>query len=699
MITKDIQKNTYTISIITPLHNVDLTMFEKTFYSLKNQTIGFENIEWIIILHNCQKQYWDKINNIVGNCQNTIIKKLNNNKNTASSPRNYGIKLATSKYIGFLDADDSYCLDCLETAYDEITKNNCQIAAFRMEYELYDEIAVPVRDITLWNQCEKRVIVERNNWNNEKMFSGMFGWITSRLFEKKLIVDNNIYFNEDIFLFEDFHFFIRAIAKANRIVYLPQTIGYHYLINGISTIQGKKSGDTLVDQARGLKLLYETFDKYDIPCYFIQISAYIFSESILYSNSVDVEQRQLIKKYIGKYIEKLPKFPSNKILSPERADLFYHLPRIIILDTCNSLQDIYIKRYSDGAFLLSKILRENSETDYGKKYKFDNIKNIDHYTKTMPIMTVKKLQKLICLQTNIAEKEILTKNRPQYYFVNPAGYYTPCSKDHFETYLNTFIHTLGYKKNLLLYRKSDSIKYSNDGSLIGDIESLILIEYFTKKYYTQKQRRASFTSSVGKYFDEYNNKEEYFYTLIKDALMDKNLEQITALTSDSALEAFEILEKNSSKLIDDINIIDSNRAKELKKIFSEGFEKPIAKKIWPKLNKIIAFGAGENYESFHKLKKYIKDIPHNNGYYYTEEAVMGHACRDNCDLFEKSILSQEVFELMSIKDESCSLLSQAIIDEPYQLIITNNCGLYRYETNHFIRIKYKEHAKIYYTIY
>lgn len=691
--------NKYKVSVITPFHNVDIEMFKKAFESIKKQSIGFKNIEWIIVMHNCDETYINDVLKLVKNYKNILVKILNNDKHTASSPRNYGLKMATAPYIGFLDGDDSYTIDCLKIALKEIIDTKSQIALFRMEYELNDENAIPIKDLTLWNQSEERIIIERNNWDTEKMFSGMFGWITSRLFERKFLVDNNIKFDEDLILFEDFYMLINALVKAKRVVYLPQLVGYHYLINEKSTLQSKKSGSVLEQYAKGLEILYKIFEEYNIPKYFIEKSAFIFSEMILYSDNVSAIQRQRIKDYIGRFVENFVEYSPNKLLTEEEAHIYYKFPIKVILDTSCELQDLYIRSVIDGVVFLSAVLRKNANTDYGKKYNFSEIKTIEKYFDTLPIISHEKFQKMIYLQIGIGEFNIFTNEKPEYYFINQAGEYIPCVKEHFESYLKAFSLTLTGKKNLLLSIKKNNLTRSNDDALVGDMESILLVEYFTKKYFTEVKRKTRFSSSTGKYFDEYINDDEGYYVLIKDALLDKELEQIVAISTKNVLKGFEVLENNVERLLKDIEKVNIERAKELKEIFSNGFDSPIALKIWPKMEKVIAFGEGENYESKNALKRYIGDIKHNNGYYYTEEAILGKSCGDDSNLFEKSLLSEEFYELVSIKDGKVSLFSQAKIDEPYQLIITNDCGLYRYETNHFIRIKSKDYAKIYFTIY
>lgn len=47
----------YKVSVVTPFHNVDMGMFQKCADSMRGQTLGFENIEWIIVVHNSKPHY------------------------------------------------------------------------------------------------------------------------------------------------------------------------------------------------------------------------------------------------------------------------------------------------------------------------------------------------------------------------------------------------------------------------------------------------------------------------------------------------------------------------------------------------------------------------------------------------------------------------------------------------------------------
>jgi len=56
----------YQVSIITPFHNVDMDMFRNGYKSLQCQTIGFENIEWIVVLHNTKPEIRNEVEKLFG---------------------------------------------------------------------------------------------------------------------------------------------------------------------------------------------------------------------------------------------------------------------------------------------------------------------------------------------------------------------------------------------------------------------------------------------------------------------------------------------------------------------------------------------------------------------------------------------------------------------------------------------------------
>ena len=59
----DNNERKYILSVVTPFHNTDLAYFGKCLDSMKEQTLGFENIEWVITLHNSEPEYVEEVVN------------------------------------------------------------------------------------------------------------------------------------------------------------------------------------------------------------------------------------------------------------------------------------------------------------------------------------------------------------------------------------------------------------------------------------------------------------------------------------------------------------------------------------------------------------------------------------------------------------------------------------------------------------
>lgn len=89
----------YRVSVVTPFHNVDIKMFRYAYQSLQKQTLGFDNIQWIVVLHNTKMEYKSAVHELLDGHGNVILKELDNDIHTPSSPRNFGMKFATADRI------------------------------------------------------------------------------------------------------------------------------------------------------------------------------------------------------------------------------------------------------------------------------------------------------------------------------------------------------------------------------------------------------------------------------------------------------------------------------------------------------------------------------------------------------------------------------------------------------------------------
>lgn len=100
------------------------------------------------------------------------------------------------------------------------------------------------------------------------------------------------------------------------------------------------------------------------------------------------------------------------------------------------------------------------------------------------------------------------------------------------------------------------------------------------------------------------------------------------------------------------------------------------------------------------MKQYTGTIAHNHGYYYTEETIYGRAVSDDSDLFEtfSSGCFHEYLPLDNVGDTTL-FSTDTRPGVPYQLVVTNSAGLYRYITDHVVNIKEIKIDRILFTIY
>lgn len=135
------------VSIITPMFNSD-AFISDTIHSILNQT--YTNWELILIDDNSSDNTLQIVESFIS--QNPNIKLLKNTKNQgAAVSRNLGIKAAKGDFIAFLDADDLWKPNKLQTQIQFMKLNKCDVCF--ASYDLINEKGKPL------NKCVKALPV------------------------------------------------------------------------------------------------------------------------------------------------------------------------------------------------------------------------------------------------------------------------------------------------------------------------------------------------------------------------------------------------------------------------------------------------------------------------------------------------------------------------------------------------------------
>ncbi len=227
------------IDIIIPVYNTPLNDLERCFNSILNQT--YKDYKVYIIDDGSNITTKDYIDNYIKDKSNFYVKHIENNG--VSNARNIGINISNSKYITFVDSDDSLEKSFLEEAYNLIEDNNLDIIIGGYN-EIKNDQIIRVRlsehglhiyeNDNIIKFMDKLLSSKVNNTNKE-IGDAPIGRIYTRLFRRDSI--NNLRFNTNIHMSEDTLFMIDYTYKVKKIGLIDK-VWYNYYINDYSISNG-----------------------------------------------------------------------------------------------------------------------------------------------------------------------------------------------------------------------------------------------------------------------------------------------------------------------------------------------------------------------------------------------------------------------------------------------------------------------------
>lgn len=181
------------IDVIIPCYKSKETI-SKTLHSIAMQSIS-DDIS-VYLINDCDGMHYDDIMYEFAHLDIVYIEREYNGG--CSAARNTGIKNAKSDYIIFIDSDDCFsnCL-ALEIMYNRILAEKTDMVISVFESEM---------------RCQNGVAV--------KKMERAQTWMHGKLLRRQFIIDNDLYFNEELRLNEDMLFnqlFIDLGAKVTEI--------------------------------------------------------------------------------------------------------------------------------------------------------------------------------------------------------------------------------------------------------------------------------------------------------------------------------------------------------------------------------------------------------------------------------------------------------------------------------------------------
>lgn len=382
-----------------------------------------------------------------------------------------------------------------------------------------------------------------------------------------------------------------------------------------------------------------------------------------------------------------------------------------VMQNLDKICDSPMKSQED--FLL-KLLQDNKDTEFGKRYNFETIDSIQEYCKRVPVSKYDDYSADIERMAIKGEKNVLSAY-PINHFSKSSGTmgnpkyipYSDVMAAKSSPYTLPYIFAMLDKHGLLSPRKS-----------INLVESVLTILPSGLTYGAYSGKAIQDSKSM---FEKLNTppveviipkgKMNIRYLQSFYALKDKDLGLGMCAFYSYYLEVLRFIEKNWEMLADDIEngtfnesieipedqreILekklkpDSKRATEIREIFNSPVQ-PIVPKLWPNFKALIGVGTASFRTYTEKLKTYFGPTVH----FY----MLGLAASEgifsvpiNIDLGEAVLVADSIFfEFLPEGSDDLSeiyTLDKLEVGKNYELIITNLSGFYRYRMRDIIRVE------------
>lgn len=281
------------VSIIIPIYNSEATL-QYTISSVLNQP--FEDFELILIDDGSTDSSLDICEQYAAADTRVIVKSQKNRG--VSSARNKGLEVATGNWIYFLDSDDYINHDFFEKVSpfldDDI--DIIQFGSIRKKHNNIESYRQTLKS------REKLIISSFPEFIKTSNIGALCVWL--HLIKRKVILQNKIYFSEDMSYNEDMLFMYQVLTNSNKYLFLGETIHTQLLVSNSlsrSPLNEKKVSDRLLLIDRVLKII---------------------DDEPNYEESIIIEANKLLKGFFGSVASYMMEDPTSTTLTPQKLKTF-----------------------------------------------------------------------------------------------------------------------------------------------------------------------------------------------------------------------------------------------------------------------------------------------------------------------------------------------------------------------------------------
>lgn len=213
----------YKLSVILPVYGVR-EFLPAALETLKQQTIGFENLQ-IIFADDCSKDgSWEVVQQYAQEYPNVECVRLEANSGGCGAPRNKGMELAVAPYIVYMDPDDLLPPSAYQDLYTAILNTDAEIVT-----GWYD-IQTQNGKILAEKCSETFALPENRDFCMPQDLEASFAtlpMVWCKIYRRDFLLANKMAFMSKI-PGEDQVYTVQAYLKASKVYYLNKCV-YHYI--------------------------------------------------------------------------------------------------------------------------------------------------------------------------------------------------------------------------------------------------------------------------------------------------------------------------------------------------------------------------------------------------------------------------------------------------------------------------------------
>ncbi len=367
--------------------------------------------------------------------------------------------------------------------------------------------------------------------------------------------------------------------------------------------------------------------------------------------------------------------------------------------------------------LLKKIIKSNKNTEFGRLHNFGSIRSPEDFRRNVPVSGYEDYAGYIERIKN-GENNVLVSSRILG-FSRTSGSsgipkYIPATAASLKAYVRytwtraLALGALQLEKQGEKYRPGRGIFLSPatneclpDGMICSNIAEIGARQY--GRFYP-----FILTVPGRNLFDVHDG--DYVYNIYRFALQDEDASFIFSVFFSINVSQATYLRNNWRLIVDDIEkgTIDESvnmkpelreyltkrikpmpaRAKYLREQFEKGFDKTLFKRIWPNMTVISSIGNASFRPSSEYIRALAEGIPLDFSIYGASEVLVA-ACYELENTDMQLLTDSCYYEFIRFGDENEEILgiSELTAGEKYEILITNQAGLYRYRLKDVLEVK------------